>query len=182
MAGKKLDAVLSSDRMDWATPVALYNQLDELYHFTLDAAADASNAKCERYFTEKDSGLLQPWTGERVFLNPPYGDALPAWVEKAARSVILHGCDLAVCLVTAKPDTQWWRNWVMLADAIDFVVGRIQFEGADSAAPFPSALVIYGQPAPLLDGMLRWRPQQDNGALREKLMRRMTAQEQGRLV
>ena len=32
------------------------------------------------------SGLAQSWRGCRVFMNPPYGSEIGAWVEKAART------------------------------------------------------------------------------------------------
>ena len=48
---------------EWATPQNFFDELDHEFHFDLDAAADESNHKCERYFTLKDDGLTKNWGG-----------------------------------------------------------------------------------------------------------------------
>ena len=60
-----MKTLFSSDKNYWETPQALFNKLDEKYHFTLDAAASDDNHKCEKYFTESDDGLKQNWGGKR---------------------------------------------------------------------------------------------------------------------
>lgn len=61
-------AAFSSDRMDWETPAKLFEKLDAEYHFTLDPASDGTNAKCKKYYTAADNGLLQDWGGgDRIF-------------------------------------------------------------------------------------------------------------------
>ena len=51
----------SSRRGDWKTPKWLFDKYDSIYHFTLDAAASVENAKCEKYYTEKQDALKQEW-------------------------------------------------------------------------------------------------------------------------
>jgi hypothetical protein len=60
----------------------LFARLDAEHGFTLDACATAANAKCAAYFTRKEDGLRQPWTG-RVWCNPPYGREIGLWLAKA---------------------------------------------------------------------------------------------------
>ena len=56
-------ALLSSVKMDWRTPKGFFRELDQEFHFGLDAAATPENAKCERYFTQEMDGLSCPWSG-----------------------------------------------------------------------------------------------------------------------
>lgn len=56
----------------WETPQQFFDDLDNLFHFTLDACALPENAKCGNYYTPEQDGLLQPWAGT-VWCNPPYG-------------------------------------------------------------------------------------------------------------
>lgn len=55
--------IFSSDTDKWETPQVLYDRLNEIFCFNLDAAADEANHKCDRYFTEKEDGLSQSWGG-----------------------------------------------------------------------------------------------------------------------
>ena len=55
--------MMTSATDNWPTPQWLFDQLDEQYHFTLDAAADDENHKCDCYFTAKEDGLSQKWGG-----------------------------------------------------------------------------------------------------------------------
>ena len=66
-------AAMTSNKDDWETPQSLFDQLDEEFHFTLDAASSDQNAKCEHHYTVENSGLEHSWEGETVFCNPPYG-------------------------------------------------------------------------------------------------------------
>ncbi len=63
-------AAFSSNRLDWETPQALFDSLDELHHFTLDPASNGQNAKCAKYFTMADNGLNQDWGGGDRVLEP----------------------------------------------------------------------------------------------------------------
>lgn len=151
-------SLYSSRRDDWATPHWLFDALNAEFDFTLDPAATAENAKCAKYFTPESDGLIQSWAGERVFLNPPYGRGVAAWMRKAATEHV----QIAVVLVHARTDTRWWHDWVMpFASELRFVKGRVRFEGAPSSSPFPSVLVIYrpgfkGEPIPCRS----WTPSQ----------------------
>lgn len=56
-------ALLSSKSGEWETPQAFFDRLNWKYHFTLDAAATADNAKCSRFFTKDDDGISKNWGG-----------------------------------------------------------------------------------------------------------------------
>lgn len=57
------DTLFSSDKNNWETPQALFDELNAKYHFTLDAAASSDNHKVERYYTPETNGLVQDWGG-----------------------------------------------------------------------------------------------------------------------
>lgn len=123
----------------WSTPQDLYDELHAEFDFDLDVCAEAGNAKCERFFTEKDDGLKQRWTGT-CWMNPPYGDVIPLWVSKALRSSE-EGATV-VCLVPARVDTGWWWDNCRQGE-IRFLRGRLKFGGGVNSAPFPSAVVVF---------------------------------------
>lgn len=128
-------------REDWCTPQPLFDKLNAEFHFTFDGAADASNAKCVRF----DDGVFGslPWTGEVVWLNPPYGyKNLDKWIGKSYRES-KNGATV-VCLVPAHTGQPWWHDWVIgKASEIRWIKGKIKFVGAESCAPFPSCIIIY---------------------------------------
>jgi hypothetical protein len=61
-----------SEKQDYGTPSDVFDPLRARYGFTLDVCADASNAKCPRYFTAAEDGLAQDWGTEVCWMNPPY--------------------------------------------------------------------------------------------------------------
>ena len=67
------EVMFSSKTDQWATPQDFFDKLNEEFRFTLDPCADEFNHKCDRFFSEKENGLIQDWSGETVFCNPPYG-------------------------------------------------------------------------------------------------------------
>lgn len=59
--------LLSSNRHDWETPPDFFAELDKEFHFTLDPCAEPETAKCEKYYTKEDDGLMQDWGGRPCF-------------------------------------------------------------------------------------------------------------------
>lgn len=128
----------SSETEEYATPQSLFNELDEVFHFTLDACASAENAKCEKYFTKADDSLRQIWSGT-VWMNPPYGRKIIHFMRKAYEAH--HNGATVVCLVPARTDTKWWHKYAVHGTVI-FLRGRLCFNNKNSA-PFPSAIIIF---------------------------------------
>lgn len=106
---------VSEEVDDRGTSPEVFDPLMERFGFTLDVAAAPHNAKCERFYTRHEDGLMQPWSGQRVWCNPPYSD-LNAWVCKAWRE--WDGAEhdppeLIVMLVPAnRPEQGWWQDHI----------------------------------------------------------------------
>lgn len=131
----------SSATPEWYTPQEFFDRLNAEFAFTLDPCSTHENAKCVRHFTMSDNGLSQSWAGESVFMNPPYGREIGEWMRKAYDSCNQSGATV-VCLVPARTDTNWWHEYAMKGE-IRFIKGRLKFGGAQTNAPFPSAVVIF---------------------------------------
>lgn len=108
----------SSNSYEWETPKHLFDSLDSEFDFNLDPCASHFNAKCSRYFTEEDNGLTQDWKSV-VFMNPPYGRRISAWVHKAYNESQKGA--LVVGLLPARTDTQWFHDWVYHKAEIRFL-------------------------------------------------------------
>lgn len=138
------DGMRSSATAEWSTPADVFEEISGIFGpFTLDPCATVENHKAPRFYTIESDGLAQDWSGERVFMNPPYGRQIGKWIEKAATSQA-H----VVCLIPARTDTAWWHDYigdglVWKASTVLFWRGRITFEGAKYNAPFPSAVVVF---------------------------------------
>lgn len=137
-----LKTIFSSDSTDWTTPWAFFEKLNKKYDFTLDPCASIESAKCEKYYTATDDGLLQNWGGHTVFMNPPYGRGLSKWVQKAYEESKKANTKV-VCLLPSRTDTKWWHTYCMKADEIYFIKGRLKFGDSTNSAPFPSAVIIF---------------------------------------
>lgn len=122
--------------------------IDRLGPFDLDpCACDPQPWACaSEQWTE--NGLMRPWFG-MVWLNPPYGRQLGAWLNRLA----LHGNGMA--LIFARTDTRAFHNHVWpFASLVLFLRGRLTFcrpngdlapEGHNSGGP--SVLIAYGEEA-----------------------------------
>ena len=136
-----IKVMYSSKSEEWATPDDFFSKLDEEFNFTLDPCATPENAKCKKFYTKQQNGLLQDWKGETVFCNPPYGKGLENWVKKCYE----HGKAgfTAVMLIFARTDTKVFHEYIYNHAELRFIKGRLKFGGCKNSAPFPSMLVIY---------------------------------------
>lgn len=139
-------AQYTSNTVEWETPQELFDQLNTEFEFTLDAAASSDNHKCARYYTKHDNGLQATWQDERVFCNPPYGRDLGRWIAKAFTEVYQRYCPLAVLLLPARTDVEWFHRYVYHKAEIRFIEGRLHYGGSKHSAPFPSMIVIFENP------------------------------------
>lgn len=141
MKGEKI--LFSSKNNDWETPQSLFNALNKEFSFTLDPCATKESAKCEKFFTEAENGLLQNWQGEIVFVNPPYGREIYSWVQKCYRESRKQGTTV-VMLIPARTDTKYFHDFIYhKAKEIRFIKGRLKFSNSETAAPFPSMIVVF---------------------------------------
>ena len=133
----------SSDKQTWETPQDFFDKLDAIYGFTLDACAEWHTAKVDCYYTKEQDALNQDWKGV-VWCNPPYGREQAKFVLKAYKESVKHNSTVVV-LIPARPDTKLWQNTIFPnANQVCFIKGRLKFGGAKESAPFPSALVVFG--------------------------------------
>jgi site-specific DNA-methyltransferase (adenine-specific) len=130
-----------SKSLDWETPWPVFHEYDAEFHFTLDVCATAETAKCARYFTPEMDGLVQNWSDDICWMNPPYGREIERWMEKAYLSSLAGAT--VVCLVPSRTGTQWWHAWVLEKAEVRLRKGRITFVGAKDPAGFASVAVLY---------------------------------------
>ena len=134
-------ALFSSNSDEWATPVKIFNELNNEFNFNLDVCATDDNHKVERYFTQAENGLIQSWGGCRVFCNPPYSN-ISEWVKKAYYESYKPDT-LIVLLIPARTDTKYFQEYIYHRAEIRFIKGRLKFGDSKISAPFPSMIVIY---------------------------------------
>jgi phage N-6-adenine-methyltransferase len=135
---------------DWETPPEVFDPLNEEFGFTLDVAASPQNAKCARFLTTDDDGLISDWGSDVCWCNPPYGAEIARWIRKAWLAS-KYGATV-VMLVPARTDTAWWHNYAVRGD-VRFLRGRVRFLRAGQqvnsstkdrqCSPFPSAVVVF---------------------------------------
>jgi phage N-6-adenine-methyltransferase len=124
--------------------------------FTLDVAAAPHNAKCDRFYTRADNGLVQSWAGERVWCNPPYSK-LGDWLAKAwAEYPQTRG--IVMLLPANRVEQKWWQEHVEpFRDRegsplrVEFLPGRMRFIRPNAVIspkgdrpPFGCCLLIWG--------------------------------------
>lgn len=89
---KMNSGLMRSETVEWETPDDLFNVLDREFNFNLDVCASSGMQKCARYFTPEADGLKQDWSGQRCWMNPPYGAEIKKWVKKASQIDGGGGC------------------------------------------------------------------------------------------
>ena len=135
--------MFSSKTGEWATPQDFFDKLSWRFGpFDLDPCASCANAKTANFFTETEDGLSKDWGGFVAFVNPPYGRGIDKWIQKAYKESRKENTTV-VMLIPARTDTRYWHDYVMKADEVHFVKGRLKFGDSENSAPFPSAVVVF---------------------------------------
>ena len=147
MNEKAVKAFVSSNNREYETPQVLFDELHALHRFTVDACASESNTKCDWWYSQSDSLLdleLGALKGERVFMNPPYGNPeRPCVLERCKKKIcqerghhisryipgvydfvqraFLESAlgSLWVCILPARTDTRWFHQFCWDRDVCD---------------------------------------------------------------
>lgn len=136
------EVMFSSQTDQWSTPQDFFDELNKEFNFTIDVCADETNHKCDIYYNKKINGLLQRWSNDAIWCNPPYGREIGLWVKKAYESFQEHH-NTIVMLLPARTDTKWFHDYIYGKAEIRFIKGRLKFGNSKNSAPFPSMVVIY---------------------------------------
>jgi len=144
-------AATSSTYHGWTTPPEVLEALYPIVggEFGLDPCSPVRRGPgapvlARLRFTAEDDGLERPWRATSVFMNPPYGRGLGAWMAKARGEHLSGRVGLIVALVPARTDTRWWHESVAGAADVWLLRGRLAFGDGSVPAPFPSAIVAWG--------------------------------------
>jgi hypothetical protein len=86
--------------------------------------------QAKQFYTWKENGLLQPWTGN-IWCNPPFSAALiKGFAEKMVNSRSSYNQGLFLCNVSM--NSSWNQLLQTNCDAVLFPHGRLQFWGEHS--------------------------------------------------
>jgi hypothetical protein len=119
---------------DHYTPKWVFDLLG--VHFDIDVAAPPNGVPwipCNKYYTQADDGLIQPWAG-LVWCNPPYSNILP-WIRRLNE----HKNGIALL-----PHTKggWreelWKGADALVETKAINQMLFHYEGRDNKAVFPT--------------------------------------------
>ncbi|ADU69476.1 phage N-6-adenine-methyltransferase [Pantoea sp. At-9b] len=150
----------------WRTPDPLWWGINSMFGpFVLDLFADASNAKCDAFYTAEDNALVQDWSQRlaelngAAYANPPYSRAsqYEGHYITGMRHIIAHTLAMReaggryVFLIKAATGEVWWPED---ADHIAFIRGRIGFDlptwyrpepgqPEESSAGFGAAVAVF---------------------------------------
>ncbi|MEP7284387.1 MAG: DNA N-6-adenine-methyltransferase [Chloroflexota bacterium] len=135
-------------RNDWQTPQQLVSAaIATLGLIDLDPCANAKIGPvipATTYYAAEDNSLARHWEG-RVFLIPPYGRAIAAWVQKLVTEYETGDVTAAIALVPGRTDTLWWHRLAAYPYcAIQGRVNFVRYDGKKARPTFGSAMVYLG--------------------------------------
>jgi len=121
----------------------------------IDVCAEASNSKCEKFFSVEQDGLKQEWRQD-FYGNFPYSE-VAKWIEKAYIQHLKWNVN-GLILCFSKTETKWWHSYVQGKSEVHFVKKRINFwkngkiplistkknpKPHSMPAPYPSCWLIF---------------------------------------
>jgi transcriptional regulator with XRE-family HTH domain len=95
---------------------------------------------------EGGDGLADDWSGQLVFVNPPFS-ALLRWLRRAHDQWSKGNVETVVCLVPVRTDSSWFHTTLSTAADIYLLEGRVRFlnsSGQGQSTPFSLMIVGLG--------------------------------------
>jgi phage N-6-adenine-methyltransferase len=133
----------------YATPDWLYGRLDNTYHFGLDAAACADNAKCSQFISPEQDALKQNWRklskGRAVFCNPPFCQ-IEVFVRSGWEQSNKGKGVVVVMIVPIWQSRDWFKEVVLKYGEVRFIGKKVIYQGTGTKAGSVSGWA-HGSPA-----------------------------------
>lgn len=138
-------------RDSWGTDPMLYRKLDSEFHFVLDLAASAGNAKADAFITEEQDALSIAWhlldADGSMFLNPPFS-RMAIFMQKVSLEIDLCKHPIVVVSPGHRHEQQWFHDFVIgRAAEVRCPKGRINYVNPPGikgdSARFPSFVYVY---------------------------------------
>jgi len=123
--------MFSSCNDNYATPKDVYDKLNKEFNFDFDP--------CPLNPLPNFDGLNIKW-GKCNFVNPPYSK-IKDWCKKCYEEYIKG--NTVIMLIPSRTDTKYWHEYIMKANEIRFIKGRLKFGNSKNSAPFPSCIVVF---------------------------------------
>lgn len=135
--------------VEWYTPREYLDAASEVMGaIDLDPASSdlaQEHVLAGRYFTRREDGLKQNWSG-RVFLNPPYKmPDVEQFVQKMISSFEAADIEQGILLTNNAPDTAWYQRAIRACSALCLTRGRISFLKAKDGQVEKREAPIMGQ-------------------------------------
>lgn len=114
---------------NFRTTQELYNQLDSIFNFTLDAACTSEDCKAPRglYYDKGIDALQTSWEKERVFCNPPFSKKAE-FIAKAYNEVINGDCPIVVMVLPSNcHDCLAFQQYIKKQFFYETLLGRVAF-------------------------------------------------------
>lgn len=147
---KKAHVSNNSGNNEWYTPQR-YIEDARLVMGVIDmdpASSKIANqtVKASIYYTEKEDGLTQKWSGN-IWMNPPFAQPLiNQFCESLAKHYTLKNINQACILVNNATETKWFQILASVASAICFPSKRIKFidpDGNEGNTPLQGQAILY---------------------------------------
>lgn len=119
------------------TPRYLFDQLDRIFQFTLDAACTSINCLAPQgfHFDKGEDAFKYEWTDHRVFCNPPFSEKA-RWMKKAHEEVQHNGCLVVVMVLpTNSMDSEPWFKYVYPHYHYHHMQARVSFIDPKTGKP-----------------------------------------------
>lgn len=132
---------------NFQTPKFLFDKLNNVFSFTLDAACISTNCLCANgnFFDQGVDGLTTSWAGHRVFCNPPFSGK-DKWIAKAVEEVENNNCPVVVMVLPSNSmDSKPFHKYVFGKYYYEILEGRISFvkDGKPTSGNNSGTVLIY---------------------------------------
>lgn len=122
---------------NFRTPDHLFEQLNRIFNFTLDAACTRENCKCEYgiFHDEGMDALTRSWGGARVFCNPPFSKKAD-FIKKAYEEVMFGNCPICVMVLPSNcQDSKAFQQYIKKNFFYETLSGRVAFIDPETKKP-----------------------------------------------
>lgn len=156
LMSQEMSVLLSHETTEWYTPSVYIEAVREvLGSIDLDPAScneAQKTVKAAKYYTVKDNGLKQPWSGS-VFLNPPYSKTGGKSNQELFSSRLIYEYQLgnvteAILLVKSALGYRWFEQLWDACPTVCFARDLIRFVKSDGTiggkAKLGSAFFYFG--------------------------------------